>query len=54
MEEAMDETKIQISQPAYKRQLTTFEKIKDALSSVALVGGIAYGVYVFYKVRKNF
>lgn len=29
--------------------LTTFAKIKEALSSVALFSGIAYAVYLFYK-----
>lgn len=54
----MEETKINIPQqnlppPAhsYKHQMTTFEKIKDVLSSVALLSGIAYGIYMFYKVK---
>lgn len=56
LEEAMEETKINIpqtSQPVhnYKHQMTTFEKIKDVLSSVALISGIAYGIYMFYKVN---
>jgi peroxin-14 len=34
----------------YKHQMTTFEKIKDVLSSVALISGIAYSVYMLYKV----
>lgn len=33
---------------------TTFEKIKDILSSIALVSGIAYAVYLFYKVFKRY
>lgn len=48
-----DETRIQIAQaPTYKHQMTTFEKIKDIISSAALISGIAYGIYMFYKVRK--
>lgn len=57
LEEAMEETKINIPQvtpvhkcKCYDHQLTTFEKIKDVLSSVALLSGIAYGIYMFYKV----
>lgn len=57
LEEAMEETKINIPQQSsslpihsYKHQLTTFEKIKDVLSSIALVSGIAYGIFMFYKV----
>ena len=40
------------SQPPakYKHQMTTFEKIKDLVSSAALLSGIAYAVYMFYKV----
>ena len=34
----------------YKHQMTTFEKIKDLISSAALISGIAYAVYMFYKV----
>jgi peroxin-14 len=33
----------------YKHQMTTFEKIKDLISSAALISGIAYAVYMFYK-----
>lgn len=33
----------------YSHQMTTFEKIKDLLSSVALLSGVAYAVYMFYK-----
>lgn len=54
LEEAMDETKINIPTAppvqSYARVLSTFEKVKDVLSSVALLSGIAYGIYVFYKV----
>ncbi|CRL02558.1 CLUMA_CG015784, isoform A [Clunio marinus] len=32
-----------------KHQLTTFEKIKDIISSAALISGIAYAIYMFYK-----
>lgn len=49
----MDETKINIPVApvhSYARVLSTFEKVKDVLSSVALLSGIAYGIYVFYKV----
>lgn len=59
LEEAMDETKINIptataTAPVHKytRALTTFEKVKDVLSSVALISGLAYGIYMFYKVKK--
>lgn len=54
----MDETKINIPQQqvapvqSYARVLSTFEKVKDVLSSVALLSGIAYGIYVFYKVSR--
>jgi hypothetical protein len=56
LEEAMEETKINIPQNlqptlSYKHPMTTFEKIKDVLSSVALLSGIAYGVFMFYKVK---
>lgn len=51
MEEAMDEIKINIPPYKYTKELTTFEKIKDVLSSMALISGIAYGVYMFYKVN---
>lgn len=37
--------------PTYKRELTTFEKIKDIISSAALISGIAWGIYMFYKVN---
>lgn len=55
----MEETKINIPQqtstqsahPYKHQQLTTFEKIKDVLSSVALLSGIAYGIFMFYKVN---
>jgi hypothetical protein len=46
-----EETIIQVPQP-YKYQMTPFEKIKDMVSSAALISGIVYGVYMFYKVRK--
>ena len=54
----MDETKINIPQQvapvqSYARVLSTFEKVKDVLSSVALLSGIAYGIYVFYKVSRK-
>lgn len=43
------------SQPAtYKHQMMTFEKIKDLISSAALLSGIAYAVYMFYKVENIF
>jgi peroxin-14 len=52
------ETKINMNlapatQISYKHQMTTFEKIKDVVSSVALLSGIAYGIYVFYKAIKK-
>lgn len=34
----------------YNHQLTRFEKIKDILSSTALIGAITYAIYMFYKV----
>jgi len=44
------EARINIPTPtAYKHQMTTFEKIKDIVSSAALISGIMYGVYMFYK-----
>lgn len=47
----MDDTKINIPPVHnYTRQLTTFEKIKDVVSSMALISGVAYGIYIFYKV----
>lgn len=33
---------------------TTFGRIKEILSSVALISGIAYAVYLFYKVVRNY
>lgn len=49
-----DETRVNITQPMnYKHQMTTFEKIKDIISSAALISGIAYGIYVFYKVQSS-
>lgn len=33
---------------------TTFGRIKEIISSVALVSGIAYAVYFFYKVLRNY
>lgn len=47
-----DETRINIAQPVtnYKHTMTRFEKIKDIISSAALISGIAYGIYMFYKV----
>ena len=50
-----DETRINmrgISNPGrnYNHQLTRFEKIKDILSSTALIGAITYAIYMFYKV----
>jgi len=48
--DSQDETRININsvQP-YKHQMTTFEKIKDIISSAALISGLAYGIYLFYK-----
>lgn len=47
-----DETRIQIPQVStYKHEMTTFERIKDIVSSAALISGIAYAIYMFYKVR---
>lgn len=47
-----DETRINIAQPInYRHQMSTFEKIKDIISSAALISGIAYGIYIFYKVE---
>lgn len=43
------ETRIDI-QPTYKHVMSTFEKIKDLVSSAALISGVAYGIYMFYKV----
>jgi len=48
MNDNKDETRINIVQP-YKHQMTTFEKIKDIISSAALISGLAYGIYMFYK-----
>lgn len=50
------DTRINIAQPqtAYRHQMTPFEKIKDIISSAALISGIAYGIYMFYKVNKIF
>jgi len=48
MSDNKDETRINIAQP-YKHQMTTFEKIKDIISSAALISGLAYGIYMFYK-----
>ncbi|CAO1317142.1 unnamed protein product [Diamesa serratosioi] len=33
----------------YNHQSTRFEKIKDIISSTALIGAIAYAIYMFYK-----
>lgn len=48
------ETRINIAQSptTYKHQMTTFEKVKDIISSAALISGLAYGIYLFYKVKK--
>lgn len=48
-----DDTRIQIPPPTtnYNRQMTTFERIKDVISSAALISGIAYGIWCFYKVK---
>lgn len=51
MGDTQDETRINIQPQTYKHQMTTFEKIKDIISSAALISGIAYGIYVFYKVK---
>jgi peroxin-14 len=54
-----NETRINIPQPTatapvrYSHAMTTFEKIKDIVSSAALISGIAYGIYMFYKVKKR-
>lgn len=47
-----DESRVNIPQqpPQYRHQMTRFEKIKDLISSAALISGIAYGIYMFYKV----
>lgn len=34
----------------YNHQSTRFEKIKDIISSTALIGAITYAIYMFYKV----
>jgi len=45
-----NETRIDISQrPSYQHQMTKFEKFKDIISSAALISGIAYAIYTFYK-----
>lgn len=51
-ETSQDDTRINMSQTqTYKHQMTTFEKIKDIISSAALISGLAYGIYMFYKVK---
>ena len=50
-----DETRINMRSAVnpgrnYNHQLTRFEKIKDILSSTALIGAITYAIYMFYKV----
>lgn len=47
------ETRISIPPINYQHQMTTFEKIKDIISSAALISGIAYGIFMFYKVRES-
>lgn len=39
----------QITHP-YNHKMSTFEKIKDVISSAALISGICYAFYMFYKV----
>lgn len=34
-------------------KLTTFQRIKDIAGTTAFIAGIAYGVYLFYKVTKK-
>lgn len=52
--ENKDETRINIiPQPQYSRQMTRFERFKDIISSAALISGMAYGIYMFYKVSFN-
>lgn len=49
------ETRIQIAPPTtnYNRQMTRFERIKDIISSAALISGIAYAIFKFYKVKSK-
>lgn len=53
LNENKDETRINVAQPTtnYRHQMTRFEKIKDIISSAALISGIAYAIYKFYKVK---
>lgn len=46
--ENKDDTRIAIG---HRHQMTRFEKIKDIVSSAALISGIAYAIYRFYKVK---
>lgn len=52
MSDIVEDTRINIAQPTttFRHQMTTFEKIKDIVSSAALISGVAYGIYMFYKV----
>lgn len=53
LNENKDETRVNVGQPPvnYRHQMTRFEKIKDIISSAALISGIAYAIYRFYKVK---
>lgn len=33
--------------------LSTFQRVRDILSSTALIAGLAYAVYMVYKVGRN-
>lgn len=49
------ETRIQITSTATSsglQKVSIFEKLKSFAGSFALISGIAYGVYLFYKVNK--
>lgn len=45
-----------IIRPSYSyhgKPKSTLEKVKDILSSITMIGGIGYAIYLFYKVYKN-
>jgi peroxin-14 len=51
------ETRIQITSTASSsglQKVSFFERFKSLAGSFALVSGIVYGVYLFYKVRDHF
>lgn len=51
-----EESRIQIAPPTvnYNRQMTRFERFKDIISSAALISGIAYAIFKFYKVKVQY